>query len=72
MRLLLYLAAAVASWRGCEGHIHSQKVRSFEREALTPSVWLYALVSAALVGVCGVFPLLVNKWIRLDRRYALS
>ena len=68
MRLLLCLAVVVACWRGSEGHIHSQKVRNFEREAVTPSVWLYALVSAALVGVCGVFPLFVHSWIRLDGR----
>lgn len=49
-----------------QAHIHSQKVRHFENETLTPTTWLCALLSSALVGVCGVFPLLVNRWVRLD------
>lgn len=50
-----------------DAHIHSQKVQHIEREQLTLNIWLSALLSSALVGVCGVFPLLVNKWVRLDR-----
>ena len=52
---------------GCaDAHIHSQKVQHIEREQLTLNIWLSALLSSALVGVCGVFPLLVNRWVRLD------
>lgn len=50
-----------------DAHIHSQKVQRIEREQLTLNVWLSALLSSVLVGVCGVFPLLVNRWVRLDR-----
>lgn len=49
-----------------EAHIHSQKVRHIQSEDLTLNTWLSALFSSALVGVCGVFPLLVNRWVRLD------
>lgn len=35
-------------------------------DKLTVSTWLCALVSAVLVGMCGVLPLLVNRWVRLD------
>ena len=30
------------------------------------TTWVCALVSAVLVGMCGVLPLLVNHWVRLD------
>ena len=49
-----------------QAHIHSQKVRHSDNQPLTLNTWLCALVSSALVGVCGVFPLLVNRWVRLD------
>lgn len=48
------------------GHIHSHKVH-VQTDRLTLSTWIYALLSSAAVGACGVFPLLVNRWIRLDR-----
>ena len=59
--LLLLLAASPL------GHIHSQKIRSYSEENVSLSTWLLALSSAALVGACGVLPLLLNRWIRLDR-----
>lgn len=49
-----------------EGHIHSHKVH-VEKDRLTLSTWIYALLSSAAVGACGVFPLFVNRWIKLDR-----
>ena len=64
-----WLVASAACWSlfsSVGAHIHSQKVRHFERESLTLETWLCALFSSALVGVCGVFPLLVNRWVRLD------
>ena len=60
--LLLLLLAA-----GSLGHIHSQKIRSYSEEHVSLSTWLLALSSAALVGACGVLPLLLNQWIRLER-----
>ena len=35
-------------------------------DKLTVTTWVCALVSAVLVGMCGVLPLLVNRWVRLD------
>ena len=46
-------------------HIHSHKV-AIERDDLTLSTWISALISSALVGACGIFPLLINKWVKLD------
>ncbi len=48
-----------------EAHIHSHKVQ-VEKDRLTLSTWLYALLSSALVGACGVFPVFINRWIQLD------
>lgn len=60
------LAVSLSHLGLSQAHIHSQKVRHIESEALTLNTWLCALFSSALVGVCGVFPLLVNRWVRLD------
>lgn len=49
-----------------EGHIHSHKIPHVETDKLTLSTWVYALLSSALVGACGVFPLIVNRWVCLD------
>lgn len=35
-------------------------------DKLTVETWIFALLSAVLVGACGVFPLLVNRWVQLD------
>ena len=48
------------------GHIHSQKVSGLQRSDLGAGTWACALFSSALVGACGIFPLFLNKWIRLD------
>lgn len=61
--LLLCLLLCAASL--AEAHIHSQKVH-IDRDRLTMSTWLYALLSSALVGACGVFPVFLNRWIQLD------
>lgn len=67
MKLLTILLVALWSLSGLvQAHIHSQKVKHFERAQLTLSTWISALVSSALVGVCGVFPLILNKYVRLD------
>lgn len=64
---LLYVLVACCWLLGPAGaHIHSQKVRHIERDKLTLNTWLCALVSSALVGACGVFPLLVNRYVKLD------
>ena len=35
-------------------------------DKLTLTTWVCALVSALLVGMCGILPLLVNRWVQLD------
>lgn len=57
---------AVSHFGLAQAHIHSQKVRHIESGTLTLNTWLCALLSSALVGMCGVFPLVVNRWVRLD------
>ena len=47
-------------------HIHSHKVKHYEQDRVTVHTWIYALISSAAVGACGIFPLIVNKWIKLD------
>lgn len=51
----------------CEGHIHSQKIRDYGGVSVSLETWVLALVSACLVGLCGVVPLFLNRWIRLDK-----
>ena len=62
LKVALWLAVCSAA----EAHIHSQKIRHIERDRVTMNTWACALVSSALVGACGVFPLILNRWIRLD------
>ena len=47
-------------------HIHSHKVKYYERDRVTTATWVYSLLSSAAVGACGIFPLVVNRWIQLD------
>jgi zinc transporter ZupT len=47
-------------------HIHSHKVKHYEQDRVTVHTWIYSLISSAAVGACGIFPLVVNRWIRLD------
>ena len=65
MKSLLQLCSLLVVVALVSAHIHSHKVH-VEKERLTVSTWVYALISSALVGACGVFPLFVNRWIRLD------
>ena len=64
-RSLLLLCSLLGAVALVGAHIHSHKVH-VEKERLTLSTWVYAMVSSALVGACGVFPLFVNRWIQLD------
>ncbi len=66
MLLRLILLTCCCAWLA-KAHIHSQKVRHIEPDRVTLSTWMYALASSLLVGACGVFPLIVNRWVRLDR-----
>jgi zinc transporter ZupT len=69
MEIAAVLAASVSLillGQGADAHIHSQKVRPSDGDTLTLNTWLCALFSSALVGLCGVFPLVVNRWVRLD------
>lgn len=64
-----YFFALAASWSllgFARAHIHSQKVNRLKRSEFSADIWLYALVSSALVGACGILPLLLSKWIRLE------
>ena len=47
-------------------HIHSQKVHFHNEATVSLYIWCLAVASSCLVGLCGVFPLLLNKWIHLD------
>ena len=49
------------------GHIHSQKIRDYGGEAIPLETWALSLISACMIGLCGVVPLFLNKWIRLDK-----
>ena len=65
MLLSLFLLAAI--WFGpALGHIHSQKITGLDREQLSLSTWILCLTSAVAVGACGVLPLLLNRFVRLD------
>ena len=48
-----------------KGHIHSQKILHIEQDRVTLTTWISALSSALVVGACGVFPLIVNRWMKL-------
>lgn len=61
--------ALTASWALlglAQAHIHSQKSNHLKRSELSLGTWFCALVSSALVGACGILPLLLNRWIRLE------
>ena len=66
--LLIYCICAVLSSLVAPSfaHIHSHKVKHYEQDRVTVHTWIYSLLSSAAVGACGVFPLVVNRWIRLD------
>lgn len=68
-KIAALLLVVVACAGRAEAHIHSQKVRHIEPDKLTSTTWLLALVSSALVGACGLFPMLLNRWVRLDASY---
>lgn len=66
MLVSLFLLAAI--WFGPTlGHIHSQKITGIDREQLSLSTWIFCVTSAAAVGACGVLPLLLNRFVRLDK-----
>jgi zinc transporter ZupT len=55
-------------------HIHSQKKHGYRQQSVYYEgkrvdlhTWFLAMTSAILVGSCGVFPLLFNRWIKLDQ-----
>ena len=64
-----YLAYLISFWALvgiAQAHIHSRRVSNLKKSELNLSTWVFALVSSALVGACGILPLLFNRWIRLD------
>ena len=69
----LLLVAVLLVFIPCvKTHIHSQKVRNYGQETVPLLVWVLALTSATLVGCCGVLPLILNRWIKLDGMKANS
>ena len=62
--LFVFLSALLKS---SDGHIHSQKIHDYGDETVSVQTWLLSLASACVVGFCGVVPLFLNKWIRLDK-----
>ena len=66
--LLIYCICAIllALVAPSLAHIHSHKIKHYEQDRVTVNTWIYSLLSSAAVGACGVFPLIVNRWIRLD------
>jgi len=65
-RVMLVLLLLSFLLTASNGHIHSQKISGLQRSELGAGTWACALFSSALVGACGIFPLLLNRWIRLD------
>ena len=71
-RALLLVAVLLVFISCVKTHIHSQKVRNYGQETVPLLVWVLALISATLVGCCGVLPLILNRWIKLDGMKANS
>ena len=70
MKLTLSLVALAACCAGAGAHIHSQKVYHIDRYEVSLETWLLALSSSVLVAACGVFPVFLNRWVRLDEQRA--
>ena len=65
--LCLYLLLLVSLYIPVsECHIHSQKVRNYTSKSVSVETWILSLISACLVGCCGIVPLFLNRWIKLD------
>ena len=62
---VLFFVIAILQPSTC--HIHSQKIRDYGQEIVPVETWALSLLSACLVGLCGVVPLFLNKWVRLDK-----
>lgn len=65
-KVLSFLVCCVALAPLTSAHIHSHKVKHYEEDRVNLHTWIYSLLSSAAVGACGVFPLIVNRWVRLD------
>lgn len=65
MVVLLCLLVA-ASFSQANAHIHSHKVQLVHRADVSLQTWTLALLSSLLVAAAGVFPLLLNRCLRLD------
>ena len=64
--IVLILCCAAVLIPLASAHIHSHKVKHYEQDRVNAYTWIYSLLSSAAVGACGVFPLIVNRWIQLD------
>lgn len=63
--VVLALASCLAT---ATAHIHSHKVAHIDKDKVSLETWALALFSSVLVAAAGVFPLLLNRWIPLDKR----
>ena len=72
MRRAVSLLVFAALCAGAAAHIHSQKVHHIERDKVSVKTWLLALCSSLLVAACGVFPVLLNRWVHLDEHHKQS
>ena len=66
MALLKLLVLAALVFSPAAAHIHSQKVARIDKDKVSLETWTLALLSAAAVAAAGIFPLLLNRFIRLD------
>ena len=60
------LLLLVACFSPVSAHIHSHKVALTEGDKVSLETWVLALVSSVLVAAAGIFPLLLNRYVRLD------
>ena len=67
MAVLLSLVVA-ASFSRAAAHIHSHKVKLVDRRDVSLETWTLALLSSLLVAAAGLFPLLLNRYLKLDGR----
>ena len=66
MAVAVFVLASLLSTAAA--HIHSHKVAHIDRDKVSLETWALALFSSALVAGAGVFPLLLNRCIPLDKR----
>lgn len=66
--MALVVLGLVALFSSAAAHIHSHKVAHIDKDKVSLETWSLALFSSVLVAAAGVFPLLLNCCIPLDKR----